>query len=43
MLVEGYIETINFQEIFPLQVTLGLDTAEKRRLLDQRITLETCR
>jgi hypothetical protein len=34
------VETINFQEIFSLQVTPGLDTAEKHRLLDQRIALE---
>lgn len=41
MLVEGRIETINFQKIFPLQITFGLDTAGKHRLLDQRITFET--
>ncbi len=44
MLVEGRIETTNFQENFDLQVTFGLDTAEEHRLLDQRIARETnCR
>jgi hypothetical protein len=41
MFVEGRIETTNLQEIAVLQVTFGLDTAEKRRLLDQRTTFQT--
>lgn len=41
MLSEGRIETTVYQEILLLQVTLSLDMAEERRLLDQRITLET--
>jgi len=38
MLVEGHIETTNFQEIFDLQIVFGLDTSEERRTLRSRPT-----
>lgn len=41
MLLEGHIETTHFQEILHLQVTVGLDTTEEHRLLDQRRVFET--
>ncbi len=40
MFVEGRIETTNWQEITVSPVPFGLDMAEKRRLLDQRITFQ---
>ena len=41
MLLEGRIETTNLHEIIAPQVSFGLDTAEKRRLLDQRNAFQT--
>ncbi len=44
MFFAGRIETTDLQEIIDLPDTFGLDTAGKRRLLDQRIALVTnCR
>jgi hypothetical protein len=40
MHLEGRIETTNLQEITVSRVTFGLDTAEERRLLDQRSVFE---
>ena len=40
MFLEGRIETTSLQEILDLQVTVGLDTAGERRLLDQRGLVE---
>ena len=40
MLLVGRIETTGFQEIFRLQVIVGLDTAEEHCLLDQRDAFE---
>jgi hypothetical protein len=40
MHVAGRIGTTNFQEILQLKLTIGLDTAGERRLLDQRSTFE---
>ena len=41
MLLEGRIETTNLREIIVPRVSFGLDTAEKRRLLDQRTAFQT--
>ena len=41
MLLEGHIETTNFKVFFIFLSPFGLDTAEERCLLDQRIAFET--
>jgi hypothetical protein len=44
MLVEGRIETTTFKEYFAFLKPVGLDMAGERRLLYQRVALETnCR